>query len=92
MTMVKLDIRSNETINDSPDAMTMSWDVTADPVSVKGFKPTAQVVIDSTKVDSAKLQTIIDTLYGTDPESQQEEGIDARLLTPDDIADILNAQ
>ena len=84
--------RSNETINVSPDAMTMSWDVTADPVSVKGFKPTAHVVIDSTKVDSAKLQTIIDALYGTDPESQQEEGTDARLLLPDDIADILKAQ
>jgi hypothetical protein len=83
--------RSNETINDSPDAMTMSWDVTADPVSEKGFKPTAHVVIDLTKVDSAKSQTIIDALYGTDPESQQEEGTDARLLLPDDIAHILNA-
>jgi hypothetical protein len=38
------------------------------------------------------LQTIIDALYGTDPESQQEEGTDARLLLPDDIADILKAQ
>lgn len=71
--------------------MTMSWDVTADPVSVKGFKPTAHVVIDSTKVDSAKLQTIIDALYDTDPESQQEQGTDARLLLSDDIAHILNA-
>lgn len=54
------------TINDSPDAITFSWEVTTTPVEVKGFKPTACVVIDSTKVDATKLTAFEKTLYGDD--------------------------
>lgn len=54
-----------ETVNDSPDAATMSWEITTTPVPVTGKKPTATIVIDSTKCDAQKLQTLLDTLYGT---------------------------
>ena len=58
--------RSYDTINDSPDAITFSWDFDTTPVSVgEGYKPTASIVIDSTKVDSTKLEAFKDTLYGT---------------------------
>lgn len=52
------------TINDSPEAITFSWEVNTTPVDVEGYKPTALVTIDSTKVDAAKLATIEKTLYG----------------------------
>lgn len=53
-------------INDSPDAITFSWEITTTPVEVTGFKPTACVVIDSTKVDATKLEAFKKTLYGDD--------------------------
>lgn len=53
------------TINDSPEAIAFSWEVTTTPVGVAGYKPTAQLVIDSTKVTPAKLKTLEDQLYGT---------------------------
>lgn len=52
------------TINDSPEAITFSWELTTEPVAVTGFKPTATVVIDSTKVDKDKLAALEDILYG----------------------------
>lgn len=57
------------TINDSPEAITFSWEVTTTPVNVDGnFRPTASVTIDSTKVDPDKLAKLEKILYGTDPE------------------------
>lgn len=53
------------TINDSPEAIAFSWEVTTSPVGVDGFKPAAQLVIDSTQVDAAKLSALEDILYGT---------------------------
>ncbi len=53
------------TINDSPEAITFSWEVSTTPVEVEGFKPTASLTIDSTKVDAAKLTKIEGLLYGT---------------------------
>ena len=67
------------TINDSPEAITFSWEVTTTPVSVNGFKPTASLTIDSTKVDSAKLSALENILYGSDV-------VDARLPFPDEVA------
>lgn len=58
--------RAYASINDSPDAITFSWEITTTPVAVKGFKPTACVVIDSTKVDADKLTAFEKTLYGDD--------------------------
>lgn len=54
------------TVNDSPEAVTFSWEFTTTPVNVTGFKPTASLVIDSTKVDPTDLQTLETALYGND--------------------------
>lgn len=72
------------TINDSPEAITFSWEVTTTPVSVTGFKPTASISIDSTKVDATKLKALEDILYGT-------ENADPYLPLPDEIADLFEA-
>ena len=72
------------TINDSPEAITFSWEVKTTPVNVTGHKPTASLTIDSTKVDQAKLAKIEEILYGT-------ESVEARLPLPDEIIQILQA-
>lgn len=69
------------TINDSPEAITFSWEFTTTPVAVEGFKPTACVTIDSTKVDATKLASLEAKLYGS--ESQEPA-----LPTPAEIAEI----
>lgn len=59
--------KSYETINDSPEAITLSWEISADPVSVEGhpeLKPVATITIDSTKVDPTKLAALEKKLYG----------------------------
>lgn len=76
--------KAYNTINDSPEAITFSWEVTTTPVSVPGFKPTASLIIDSTKVDSAKLAILEGILYGS-------EAVDARLPLPDEIGSIFAA-
>ena len=63
--------KSYSTINDSPEAVTFSWDVSTVPVPVEGMNPTATVVIDSTRLDSSKLKALEDKLYGT--ESSESE-------------------
>lgn len=75
--------KAYETINDSPDAITFSWDVETTPINVTGKKPTAHLVIDSLKVDSAKLALIEAALYGTSSAA-------AYLPTPDDILDLID--
>ena len=70
------------TINDSPEAITFSWEVTTTPVSVTGFKPTASIVIDSTKVNASKLAALEDILYGADQ-------TEARLPLPDEVATLM---
>lgn len=67
------------TINDAPEAITFSWEVSTTPVTVTGFKPTASVEIDSTKVAPETLATLEDILYGT-------AGTPPRLPLPDEIA------
>jgi hypothetical protein len=62
------------TINDSPDAITLSWEVSTTPVNVPGFKPTALLTIDSTKSDKAKLKILEDILYGIDSIGIKTEG------------------
>lgn len=69
-------------INDSPEAITFSWELTTTPVSVNGFKPTACVTIDSTKVDAGKLAELETILYGSESE-------EARLPLPDEIATLM---
>lgn len=72
------------TINDSPEAITFSWEVTTTPVNVAGLKPTACVTIDSTKVDEAKLKALEDVLYGTEEK-------EASLPLPDEIKTLMSA-
>lgn len=71
-----------QTINDSPEAITFSWELSTTPTNVDGHKPTASLVIDSTKVDEAKLQKLEDKLYGT-------ESKEASLPTPNEIIALL---
>lgn len=63
--------KSYNTINDSPEAITFSYELTTTPVPVTGHKPTATLVIDSTKVDALKLAALEDLLYGTTEGSPQ---------------------
>ena len=77
--------KAYQTINDSPEALTFSWELSTTPVNVTGKKPTALLVIDSTKIDSTKLTKIEAKLYG------DESSTGAVLPTPDEIAEILNA-
>lgn len=72
------------TINDSPDAITFSWEVSTTPVNVNGKKPTATLIIDSTKADKAKLTALEAILYGS-------EEAEPRLPMPDEIATLMTA-
>ena len=75
------------TINDSPEAITFSWEITTTPVNVTGAKPTASITIDSTKADPTKLAALEDILYGKDG----EPGNEPRLPLPDEIKTLMTA-
>ena len=78
------------TINDSPEAITFSWEVTTTPVEVTGKKPTASIVIDSTKADSSKLAALEVILYGKDATGpDKNDGVEPRLPLPDEIAELM---
>lgn len=77
-----------ETVNDSPDAITFSWEITTTPVNVTGHKPTATVVIDSTKADATKLAALEQILYGT-PASGSTAAIPPRMPLPDEIKTLM---
>ena len=76
--------RSNATVNESPEAVTLSWELStvAAEIAMDGFKPSAKITIDSTKVDPAKLKELEDLLYGT-------AGAEASLPTPDAVAALI---
>lgn len=76
--------KSYTTVNDSPEAITFSWEVKSTPVNVSGFKPTAVLTIDSTKVDGEKLAKLEDALYGS-------ASTEAKLPTPDEVVAIVGA-
>jgi len=78
---------THDTVNDSPSAVEMSWEVSCTPVPVTGFKPTCVLEIDKTKLDTDGLTDLVlleNALYGTDA-SGQTEGTIARLPLPDEI-------
>lgn len=75
--------KAYNTINDSPEAITFSWELTTTPVEVTGGKPTASLVIDSTKVSEAAMTAIEAVLYGSESE-------EARLPLPDEVVSIIN--
>lgn len=78
-----------KTINDSPEAIELSWEVSSTPVAVTGHKPTCTVEIDSTKLTSAQLTAIETVLYGTP--GSGAAAVDARLPLPDEIATIISS-
>ena len=78
--------KAYSTINDSPEAITFSWEFSTTPVNVTGFKPTASIVIDSTKVDPAKLAALEKILYG------DETGDGPRLPLPDEVAQTMKTE
>lgn len=77
--------KSYSTINDSPEAIEFSWEISTTPVPVEGHKVTATVIIDSTKCDKEKLAKLEEILYGTESE-------DASLPLPDDIAKLFKGE
>lgn len=76
---------SNATVNDSPEAQTMSFEFSTTPVNVAGFQPTASIEIDSTEVDAEKLAALEAILYGSESE-------EARLPLPDEVATIMGTE
>lgn len=68
-------------INESPEAMTMSWELTSTPISMAGYKPISSITINSTKIQAHKLKELEDILYGT-------ADSDARLPLPDEVIKI----
>jgi hypothetical protein len=76
--------KAYSTINDSPEPLTFSWEVTTTPVPVEGLKPTAQLVIDSTTADPAKLTQLDEILFGT-------AGTEPRLPLPDEVISLFAA-
>lgn len=71
-----------QTINDSPEAITFSWELTTTPIAVGDFKPTACVTIDSTECNADKLTAFLAILEGS-------ENADSRLPLPDEVASLL---
>lgn len=77
--------KDHSTINDSPDAATMSWEIDTLPVAVTGHKPTATFELDSRTVNAEKLKQIEDLLYGTETD-------EPKLPMPDEIIKILTGK
>ena len=72
--------------------MTFSWEITTTPVNVAGFKPTASLTIDSTKVDKEKLTELEEILYGKDPTTEDGgDGAEPRLPLPDEVMELMKA-
>lgn len=70
------------TVNDSPEAITFSWEFSTTPVNVTGHKPTSCITIDSTKCDAGKLAALEAILYGS-------EDTEPRLPLPDEIKTLM---
>ena len=78
--------RAYATVNDSPEAITFSWEISTTPVEVTGHKPTSILTLDSTKVTPTKLKKVEDKLFGDDSTGQPT------LLTPDEVLELVNAE
>ena len=76
--------KAYQTINESPEAMTLSWEVSSSPVSVPAMAPTSVITIDSTQVDAADLKTLETALFGRDVVGAEEEQF-AKILMPAEV-------
>lgn len=76
--------KTRQTINDSPEAATFSWEFTTNPVNVTGYKATAHLIIDSTKVTAEAIAAVEAKLYG-------DEDAEATLLMPDEVIDLIRS-
>lgn len=76
--------KAHATVNDTPEAITFSWEVTTTPVEVPGFDPSATVVLDSTQLSAGHMKALEDILYGT-------EADEPRLPRPSEIISIVDA-
>jgi hypothetical protein len=84
--------KAYQTINDSPEAISFSWEVTTTPVAIPGFKPAAQLTIDSTKVDKTKLAALEEILYGKDAIAEPATpAVEAKLPLPAEIITLMGA-
>lgn len=81
--------KSYKTINDSPEALSFSWELTTTPVEVSGFKPTAYLCVDSRTCEPEKLKVLEDILYGKNGTGEDDLGTEARLPLPDEIVEII---
>lgn len=77
--------KSYSTINDSPDANTFSWELTTNPISVPGHKPTAILTINSLTANKEKIASLENILYGTDTE-------EAKLPTPEEVITLFGTE
>lgn len=82
--------KAYSTINDSPEAITFSWELSTTPVAVEGFKPTASLVIDSIKVGAEKMAKLEAKLYGTDAGSDSGSATEPTLPLPNEIKTLLS--
>lgn len=76
--------RGYQTINDSPDAITFSYEATSNPVTISGAQPASEMIIDSTRITEEQLTAIEEVLYGT-----KEPGKEPRLPMPDEVIQII---
>lgn len=84
--------KNRQTINEDPEATTMSWEISTTPVEVDGFEPTSHLEIDSTTADPEKLAALETILYGKDPtQPEGSDGVDPRLPLPDEVATLMGA-
>ena len=91
--------RDHATINESPNAEEMSWEISTTPAKIEehtktggvAYNPVSHMVIDSTKANAAKLTALLAILHGTDadPEDPQSVGTDPRLPLPDEVIDLM---
>lgn len=83
--------KAYNTVNDTPEAITFSWELTTTPAAVTGFKPTASIVIDSRLVDATDLADLEVILYGTaSPDEGVTPEVAPRLPLPDEIITLMN--
>ena len=86
--------KNHQTVNDSPEAVTLSWTCTTTPIPVKGFVPTSKITIDSTQfadtAGKAKLKALEEMLFGKDPTTPDgDDGVAPKLPLPDELIEMM---